>query len=194
MEKYLKNGLILFTGKKIAEFRAIQYGEKEQEIKDIIRELLELEKDADSDGCSSDSDIYTHPFYQYLEKRAIDGYYIKDKGFREEKESRLIYREYYRSEDTHQLDLWEHSSYSEVNHHILEYSLSDVKYHCRPKGFRKYFELSFEKVKDSLIKEIVIGPKCELDIEDIEELLQREGYSITGKDKIYVKRSEIIMR
>lgn len=193
-ENILKKWSLSHSGKKIAEYKKIRYGEQEQDIKRVIDDLLKLGSDIDLSGTPSDIDRLSHPFYQYLEKKAIDSFFVKDKGFREEKEKRLLYREYYHSDDNQCLDLWEHSASKEVNIKISEFSLSDVKYQCWAKGFKKYYELSFEKVKDRFIRKVIVGPKCTVSVEDVEELLIREGYPLTGKNRICVKKSEIIMR
>ena len=182
--------------RKIAEFKKICYGEKEKDIKRIIDDLLNLKDGIDYSTDPSDVGLLSHPFYQYLENRAIDGYFVKDNAFREEKEKRLLYREYYHYDDSHRLTLWKNSSNQEINNIISEFSLSDVKYHCWPGGFKKYYELSFDKVKDRLIREIIIGPKCSASVEEVEELLIREGYKIRlrNKEGIRVKKTDIIIR
>ena len=63
----------------------------EKDIKRIIDDLLNLKDGIDYSTDPSDVGLLSHPFYQYLENRAIDGYFVKDNAFREEKEKRLLY-------------------------------------------------------------------------------------------------------
>ena len=41
-----------------------------------------------------------------------------------------------------------------------------------------YFDLSFDKIRDELITEIIIGSKCEASIFDIELILAAHGYNV----------------
>lgn len=193
-EKILNKWSYSYGSKKIAEYRKVQYGVKEYIIKENVEKLIELVDEDVFIGEPSDQKRLLHPFYQYLSSLANEGYFIKDKGFSEEKEKRLIYREYYQSEDAHNVSFMDYSSSTEINKHMKEFSLNDVKYRVWSSGFKKYYELSFDNVKDKIVKEIIIGPKCELQEKDVEELLSREGYTLAGLNKIKIRRSNIIMQ
>ena len=177
--------------KRIAEFKRIEYLDGKRGIKWDFDRLIELSKNVDFSESIISAARLCHPFYRLLEEAAISGYYYKDTGFFEENESRLLYWEYYHSDDAHNLEFWKESSSQAVNDKISEFLLSEVKYHSWSKGFKKYYELSFEAVKDCLVREIIIGPKCAVSVKDVEEFLVREGYNVTGSDGIRVKKSKI---
>lgn len=53
---------------------------------------------------------------------------------------------------------------------------SKVKYRTANNKLIPYIEMNFERVKQSIIKEIFIGPKSEVEVEDIVNLLSFYGY------------------
>lgn len=53
---------------------------------------------------------------------------------------------------------------------------SKVKYRTANNKLIPYIEMNFEKVKQSIIKEIFIGPKSEVEVKDIVNLLGYYGY------------------
>lgn len=87
--------------------------------------------------------------------------FVKNPGFEEEKEWRAVVC-------------------SSIGHHNIPSSenilFSKVKYRTANNKLIPYIEMNFEKVKQSIIKEIFIGPKSEVEIEDIVNLLSFYGY------------------
>lgn len=57
-----------------------------------------------------------------------------------------------------------------------EISFSKIKYRATDGKLIPYIEMNFENVKKNLIKEIWIGPKARVEIEDIENFLNYSGY------------------
>lgn len=54
-----------------------------------------------------------------------------------------------------------------------------------------YVDLNFDKIKDDFIKEIIIGPKCDVSIFDVQLLLASKGYEY---NKIPIKHSKCTYR
>lgn len=51
-----------------------------------------------------------------------------------------------------------------------------IKFRNTENDIRAYFELGFEKCKQDIFKEIIIGPKCKMADLDIRLLLAKNGY------------------
>lgn len=93
--------------------------------------------------------------------------FVKNPGFKEEKE-------------------WREVVCSTIGHYNIPSSenilFSKVKYRTANNKLIPYIEMNFERVKQSIIKEIFIGSKSEVEIEDIVNFLSFYGYydSIEG--------------
>ena len=87
--------------------------------------------------------------------------FVKNPGFEEEKEWRVVVC-------------------STIGHYNIPSSenilFSKVKYRTANNKLIPYIEMNFERVKQSIIKEIFIGPKSEVEVEDIVNLLSFYGY------------------
>lgn len=87
--------------------------------------------------------------------------FVKNPGFKEENEWRAVVC-------------------SSIGHYNIPSSnnilFSKVKYRTANNKLIPYVEMNFEKVKQSIIKEIFIGPKSEVEVEDIVNLLNFYGY------------------
>lgn len=87
--------------------------------------------------------------------------FVKNPGFEEEKEWRAVVC-------------------SPIGHCNIPSSenilFSKVNYRTANNKLIPYIEMNFEKVKQSIIKEIFIGPKSEVEVEDIVNLLSFYGY------------------
>ena len=87
--------------------------------------------------------------------------FVKNPGFKEENEWRAVVC-------------------SLIGHYNIPSSdnilFSKVKYRTSNSKLIPYIEMNFEKVKQSIIKEIFIGPKSEVEVEDIVNLLSYYGY------------------
>ena len=62
------------------------------------------------------------------------------------------------------------------------FSLSPLRFRTSPVGLRSYYELSFNQIKDNLITEIIIGPKCAATVKDIYLFLAANGYHVVSQD------------
>lgn len=87
--------------------------------------------------------------------------FVKNPGFKEENEWRAVVC-------------------SMIGHYNIPSSanilFSKIKYRAANNKLIPYIEMNFEKVKQSIIKEIFIGPKSEVEVEDIVNLLSYYGY------------------
>ena len=67
-----------------------------------------------------------------------------------------------------------------------------MKFRATNNDIRTYIELGFDKIKNKFIKEIVIGPKCDVDELDIRILLAKNEYiSDVESDEIKIIHSII---
>ncbi len=87
--------------------------------------------------------------------------FVKNPGFEEENEWRAVVC-------------------SGIGHNNIPSSdnilFSKIKYRTANNKLIPYIEMNFEKVKQSIIKEIFIGPKSEVEVDDIVNLLSFYGY------------------
>lgn len=87
--------------------------------------------------------------------------FVKNVGFKEENEWRAVVC-------------------SQIGHYNIPSSdniiFSKIKYRAANNKLIPYIEMNFEKVKQNIIKEIFIGPKSEVEVEDIVNLLIYYGY------------------
>ena len=86
---------------------------------------------------------------------------LKNASFEEEAEWRIIFNDSFSKRKRH------------VGKNIL---FSGIRYTVREKRLVSYIEMDFSKLKYNAIKEIWIGPKAEVEIQDILHLLDVYGY------------------
>ena len=86
---------------------------------------------------------------------------LKNASFEEEAEWRIIFNDSFSKRKRH------------VGKNIL---FSGIRYTVREKRLVSYIEMDFSKLKHNAIKEIWIGPKAEVEIQDIMHLLDVYGY------------------
>lgn len=65
--------------------------------------------------------------------------------------------------------------------------MSEIKLYSNQKRIISYLDLEYTNVKSKIIKEIILGPKCQISDIDLKRTLYILGYEISG---IEVKRSE----
>ena len=87
--------------------------------------------------------------------------FVKNPGFEEEKEWRAVVC-------------------SQVGNYNMPSSdkiiFSKIKYRTAKNKLIPYIEMNFEKIKQDMIKEVVLGPKSEVEIQDIVDFLKFCGY------------------
>ena len=190
-ESYFKKWNYAFENRIVAEYCKVKYGGDEKRAKQIFETLFALAKEVDFEAAPEDRERISIPFYQYLEKLAIQGFARKSAGYSEEEETRILYRDYYHYDEESGYQYMDFSSIESVNNYISDLKIKGPEYNVWKSGYKKYYELDFSMIRDRFIREIIIGPECELKEKDIIELLAREGYPIVGKKKVTIKRSSI---
>ena len=134
-------------------FRKVIYDEKEQEkfIERIARESIKA--------------METKPVAQVAaelnQNYRLQFPVLKNASFEEEAEWRIIFNDSFSKRKRH------------VGKNIL---FSGIRYTVREKRLVSYIEMDFSKLKHNAIKEIWIGPKAEVEIQDIMHLLDVYGY------------------
>ena len=134
-------------------FRKVIYDEKEQEkfIERIARESIKA--------------METKPVAQVAaelnQNYRLQFPVLKNASFEEEAEWRIIFNDSFSKRKRH------------VGKNIL---FSGIRYTVREKRLVSYIEMDFSKLKYNAVKEIWIGPKAEVEIQDILHLLDVYGY------------------
>lgn len=112
---------------------------------------------------------------------------FKRNAFHEEEEERLVL-----SVPNYAVDLRSLASNNSFSVHINRtyqeifqtqtamFSLSKLKYRSVRSTLQGYYELSFAPISDSIISEIIIGPKCQLSPIDVYIFLASNGYHKTN--------------
>lgn len=111
-----------------------------------------------------------------------EGFVFKHNSFSEEREWRIMKR--FTSSNFDDSDGADDYGYAEFLDGIFRanpdycssFSRSELKYRSIEDDIRTYIELGFEKIKSKFIKEIIIGPKCNISELDIKLMLTQFGY------------------
>lgn len=77
------------------------------------------------------------------------------------------------------------------NKYLGNFTRSPIKFRDTGNDIRTYFELGFEKCKQDIFKEIIIGPKCKIADLDLKLLLAKNGYiKDIFSDAIKIRKSQ----
>lgn len=123
-----------------------------------------------------------------------EGFVFKHSSFSEEKEWR-IYKNTkstnYSVEDG--IDAYGYAGFldgifSNNDKYMGRFTRSQLKYRSTNDNIRLYFEIGFESCREKMIKQIILGPKCRINILDLKLLLTQNKYI----DNIESKEIEII--
>lgn len=118
-------------------------------------------------------------------------YIFKNPGFAEEKEWRAFYKQVGNfDEDPGDEEILLEGAFSAENGSIYPFSRSELKFRSLKNDISSYFELEFERCKSDIIKKIIIGPKCKIDVRDMKILLRKYHYiNDTESDSIEIVKS-----
>lgn len=206
------NGISIGFNKKILSslnsyhftygFRKIEYDTKKQKefvennIKDIIDRYSQVEQNKITDSTFSEflQDIMLKIGTMYNEVPEF-----KNECFREEKEWRIciktffnniILDERYTENPTYNIGQSEEefNFSADLSNGIIRMPIS---FFVKKNRIVPYVDLYFDKIKNDLIKEIIIGPKCDVNTFDIQMLLVSNGYNY---DKISIIHSNCTYR
>ena len=126
-----------------------------------------------------------------------EGFVFKNDMFSEEREWRLFRK--LQSDNYCDSDGVDDYGYSDFldgffisnNKYLGSFTRSPLKFRSTESDIRTYFELSFDKCKQDIINEIIIGPKCKILDLDIKLLLAKNGYiEDVFSDSVEIKKSK----
>lgn len=112
----------------------------------------------------------------------LEGFVYKHDSFHEENEWRLFRK--LQSDNYCECDGVDDYGYADFldgffisnEKYLGNFTRSPLKFRSTENDIRVYFELGFEKCKNDIIKEIIIGPKCKIEPLDIRILLAKNKY------------------
>ena len=153
---------------------------------------------------------YCRVFYKNDEKeRLIHGAFRKYKSWQcfEERKEQLLIKELgiaamlCKNENFYEEQEWRlalclnsESEYEQIKYKIeqcTDIKLSSLKTDCYRNKIVLYIEIDFSNVKDSLISEIIIGPKCGMFEAEIYRFLKLKGYKLELSD---ISKSQVTYR
>lgn len=126
-----------------------------------------------------------------------ESFVYKNDMFSEEKEWRLFRK--LQSNNYSDSDGVDDYGYSDIldgffisnNKYLGNFTRSPIKFRDAGNDIRTYFELGFEKCKQDILKEIIIGPKCKISDLDLKLLLAKNGYiKDIFSDAIKIRKSQ----
>lgn len=111
-----------------------------------------------------------------------EGFVFKHSSFREEKEWRLY--KYMASTNCHfdeGVDDYGYAgfldgAFADNKEYMGEFTRSHLKYRSSSNNIHPYFEIGFDNCKERMIKQIVLGPKCNINELDLKLLLAQNKY------------------
>jgi len=126
-----------------------------------------------------------------------EGFVYKHGSFSEEREWRIFRRAQSSNfNDDDGVDDYGYADFLEglfINNekYLGNFSRSQLKYRYTDNDIRLYYDLCFEKCKKDIIKEIILGPKCEIAELDLKLLLAQNKYiEDVWTDSIKIIKSE----
>lgn len=126
-----------------------------------------------------------------------ESFVYKNDMFSEEREWRLFRK--LQSDNYCDCDGVDDYGYSDIldgffisnNKYLGNFTRSPIKFRDAGNDIRTYFELGFEKCKQDIFKEIIIGPKCKIADLDLKLLLAKNGYiEDIFSDAIKIRKSQ----
>lgn len=123
-----------------------------------------------------------------------EGFIFKHSSFSEEREWRLYkyitFSNYHfdKGVDDYGYASFLDGIFSENNVYVGEFTRSSLKYRTSCNNIYPYFEIGFNNCKEKMIKQIILGPKCEIKELDLKLLLTQNHY-ITD---VYSRKIKII--
>lgn len=127
-----------------------------------------------------------------------EGFIFKNQYFHEENEWRL-YRNvsssnYDKSDgvDDYGYSEFIEGIFADNKQYLGDFSRSKLKFRATDSDIKCYMEIGFEKIKSKIIKEIIIGPKCNINLFDLKLYLVENKYlEDIADDSIQIRRSRI---
>ena len=159
---------------------------------DILEKLMHVHAKGDLQ-CS-----YEIAIYKFISKIVYDAVFYKNPAFQEEHEWRLVFypfgniRNLYISNRS--MPLSSNQLFYDRMCEVVEYPKKHSGLYREKLDFKimdnqlvSYVGMNFSKVKDTMISDIVIGPKSKIDEKELNLFLMANGYDIS---RIKIKRSK----
>lgn len=111
-----------------------------------------------------------------------EGFVFKHESFSEEQEWRIFKKfsatNYSNSDGVDDYGYVEFLDgiFCKKGNYVGDFSRSEIKFRSTGNDIRTYMELGFDKIKDKIIKRIIIGPRCQMKELDLRLLLAKNGY------------------
>ena len=128
--------------------------------KQLIIDLKNIAKDKPKDIKERSMVAFNRCFLQ-LFKFSI---FMKNPFFKEEKEWRLAH-----------LQEIKHTIINSKPYVHKDIEVTNIEFYSRKNDFVPYITLNFDKIKTELIKEVIIGPKCNARQDDVKTFLNQNG-------------------
>lgn len=122
---------------------------------------------------------------------------FKNKAFQEEQEWRLFVNNHlsnlycFEHENDEECAGWVDENYNKECAYSNGFVRRPTKFRSTDTRIISYFDLNFGKIKDTFVKEVIIGPKCEATVFDIQLFLAANGYNF---EKIKISKSKATYR
>lgn len=159
-----------FISSKYFEYGKVEYREYQQKIvtrryaNELIEALKPIAKEQPQDIKKESMIAFNRCFLKLFEHSI----FLKNGFFKEEKEWRL----------THFTSTKEAiHDYMLTTYEDEDIKVSDIELHPRKDDLVPHIALSFDYIKDKIVKEVVIGPKCKARQTDVVRFLQQNGFN-----------------
>lgn len=198
-----KNILQTFdTGGYSFHFKKVIYKVQEQSmyIKNYLGELInsyELVESESLDSLDQSFAFFLHDLSSRIQALRNDSPQFKNSAFQEEQEWRLFVNNHisniycYEHENDEECAGYVDENYNKECKYLNGFIRYPIKFHSSDTRIISYFDLNFGQIKDEFIKKIIIGPKCEASVFDIQLFLAANDYNF---DKIKIYKSKATYR
>lgn len=182
--------------RKLAGFAPVTYTGIDVKIADYAEELIEIAGNYRRAKELINKRIFQTAIFEKIERIREESILLKNEAFSEEKEYRLFFNDTVIRDE---YGIFHLEDEGKKLHKIEEFKLSGIKTRVNKEGIVSYYEWNFDNVKDDIIVEIVLGPKCKLSQSDLEFLLSINGFNSIGdnqfnQQKIIISKSNLTYR
>jgi len=165
---------VIYQKKKVRDFLYTTISDR---LTMILEEFSKNQKISDSDTEQFMIDVATIVYAIWQE-----GFVYKHKSFKEEREWRIYKKTSYTNYcEDEGVDDYGYAGFLDGifvanNKYCGDFTRSELKYRATSNNIRPYFEIGFDRCKDKMINQIVLGPKCKISDLNLRLLLAQYGY------------------
>lgn len=171
---------------KAVDLNHMMYGKVSYEMSDTkakLREYIEekMRNAFPSDGVSLTYSVYSNIIGELTRRMVYGAAFYKKSAFRDESEYRLVYYPFGNIIDFSEPDKLYDRMVESMEAYPKDYcgmTLGNLRFNSTEDMIVSYFDMDFSKTT-SIIKEIVVGPKSNLDDHDLRLFLISNGYDIS---------------